>query len=232
MSVSFTSVKCPECGASLPIEEGRIQVFCSYCGTKVLVTNENEHIYRHVDEAGVKKAETDRIVRMKQMEIAERRRVAKERRKSQKIIISLALAAIGIIMLVAGYMLGSNSGDSDSGYYMMSMVGFFPLMGAGFIWLMSNDKEDDDDDFGDKIRVPSGIDGYEKKSYVAIESMLRGAGFTNISCIPLNDLSLGLLKKPNMVESITIDGKQVESGGKKFSPDAKVVISYHSLINR
>ena len=114
----------------------------------------------------------------------------------------------------------------------MSMVGFFPLMGAGFIWLMSNDKEDDDDDFGDKIRVPSGVDGYEKKSYVAIESILRGAGFTNISCIPLNDLSLGLLKKPNMVESITINGKEIDSGGKKFAPDAKVVISYHSIANR
>ena len=54
MSVNFTSVKCPECGASLPIEEGRTQVFCSYCGTKVIVTNDNEYIYRHIDEAGVK----------------------------------------------------------------------------------------------------------------------------------------------------------------------------------
>lgn len=65
MAIKFTSVKCPECGASLPIEEGRKQVFCSYCGTKVMVTNENEYIYRHIDEADVKKAETDRIIRMR-----------------------------------------------------------------------------------------------------------------------------------------------------------------------
>lgn len=232
MSVRLTSVKCPECGASLPIEEGRSQVFCSYCGTKILITNENEHIYRHVDEAGIKKAETDRIVKMKQMEIAERRRVAKERRKTQKIIISLVLAAIGIIMMVGGFMLGSNSGDPDSGYYMMSLVGFFPLLGAGFVWILSSDDKDDDDDYGDKIRVPSGIEDYERKNYVAVETILRGAGFTNITCIALNDLTVGLLKKPNMVESITINGKEIDSGGKKFAPDAKVVISYHSIPNR
>lgn len=56
MAIKFISVKCPECGASLPIEEGRKQVFCSYCGTKVMVTNENEYIYRHIDEADVKKS--------------------------------------------------------------------------------------------------------------------------------------------------------------------------------
>lgn len=231
MGVTFTSVKCPECGASLPIEEGRTQVFCSYCGTRVLVTNENEHIYRHIDEAGIKQAETDRLVKLKQMEIAEKKTAAAERTKTLKVKISLILAAVGIIMMVAGNMLGHSSGDSDSGYYMMSTVGFFPLMGAVYIWLLSKDK-DDDDDFGDKVKVPSGISGYEKKSYVAIEAMFRGAGFTNVNCIPLNDLTFGLLKKPNVVESITIDGKEITSGGKKFAPDAKVVISYHSVASR
>ena len=30
MAIKFTSVKCPECGAALPIEEGRKQMSCSY----------------------------------------------------------------------------------------------------------------------------------------------------------------------------------------------------------
>lgn len=71
MAVKFNSVKCPECGASLPIEEGRDRIFCSYCGTQVIVTNENEHIYRHIDEAGVKQAETDRMVRLRELELEE-----------------------------------------------------------------------------------------------------------------------------------------------------------------
>ena len=56
MAVKFTSVKCPDCGAVLPIEEGRNQVFCSYCGSKIIMTNENEYVYRHIDEAEIKQA--------------------------------------------------------------------------------------------------------------------------------------------------------------------------------
>ena len=82
--------------------------------------------------------------------------------------------------------------------------------------LSDKDKEDDELDFGDKVKVPSGISGYESKSYSAIEAMFVSAGFTNVRCVPLNDLTMGLLKKPGMVHSITIRGKEITSGGKKF----------------
>ena len=231
MGIQFVSVKCPECGAALNIEEGREQIFCSYCGTKIMVHNDNEHIYRHIDEAGIKQAETDRIVRMKQMEIAEKKRLASERMTKTKIKISLILAVVGILMMTLGYLAGSATGDPDSGLYMISMVGFFPLMGAGYIWLFSKNK-DEEEDYGDKAKVPSSISDYESKSYMAIAAMLESAGFTNINCVPLNDLSTGWLKKPDMVESITINGHEVTSGGKKFPRDSAVVISYHSFSKR
>lgn len=231
MGIQFVSVKCPECGAALNIEEGREQIFCSYCGTKIMVHNDNEHIYRHIDEAGIKQAETDRIVRMKQMEIAEKKRLASERMTKTKIKISLILAVVGILMMTLGYLAGSATGDPDSGLYMISMVGFFPLMGAGYIWLFSKNK-DEEEDYGDKAKVPSSISDYESKSYMAIAAMLESAGFTNIKCVPLNDLSTGWLKKPDMVESITINGHEVTSGGKKFPRDSAVVISYHSFSKR
>lgn len=133
-------------------------------------------------------------------------------------------------MMVIGYMGGHASGDPDSGLYMLSMVGFFPLMGAGYIWLFSKKNDDDDDmDFGDKAKVPSSISDYEKKNYSAIEAMFVSAGFTNVRCVALNDLTMGVLKKPGMVDSITINGREVTSGGKKYPKDAAVVISYHSL---
>lgn len=62
--------------------------------------------------------------------------------------------------------------------------------------------------------------------------MFSSAGFTNIQCVPLNDLTTGLLKKPHMVESNTINGQKINSGERKFSPDASVVISYHSFSRR
>lgn len=216
MAIKINSVKCPSCGANLPIEEGRQQIFCSYCGTKVVVTNENEYIYRHIDEAEIKNAEANQIVQLKKLEIIERKRAEAAKVKRVKIIISILMGIVGVGLMVAGVGMGG-------------LVGLLVLEGVMFIWMMGDeDKEDEDIDFGDKVKVPSAISDYESKNYVAIESMFRSAGFNNVKCIPLNDLTMGLLKKPGMVESITINGHSVTSGGKKYSPDAAVIISYHS----
>ena len=216
MAIRFVSIKCPECGASLDVEEGRQQIFCSYCGTKVMVQNDNEYIYRLIDEASIKQAEADKIVQLRKLEIIERKRAEAAKVKRVKIIVSILMGILGIGLMIAGAGMGG-------------LVGLLVLEGVMFIWILSDkDKEDDELDFGDKVKVPSGISGYESKSYSAIEAMFVSAGFTNVRCVPLNDLTMGLLKKPGMVQSITIRGKEITSGGKKFSPDAPVVISYHS----
>lgn len=72
LGYKLISVKCPDCGQTLSIEENRTQAFCTYCGAKVLISNENEYIFRQIDEADVKKAETERIIRMRELEIAEK----------------------------------------------------------------------------------------------------------------------------------------------------------------
>lgn len=72
MAVSVVSVKCPACGAELSVEDNREFSFCSYCGTKVMLSNNNEHIYRNIDDARIKEAETDRVIRLKELEIQER----------------------------------------------------------------------------------------------------------------------------------------------------------------
>ena len=85
MAVQILSLKCPECNATLNIEGDRTYAFCTYCGTKILLNNENEKIYRHIDEAEIKQAETDRIIRLKQLEIAEKKRAEKKvEKKAQR----------------------------------------------------------------------------------------------------------------------------------------------------
>lgn len=230
MAIKLVSINCPECGATLNIEENRTQAFCTYCGTKVLINNENEHIFRHIDEAGIKQAEVDREIKLKQLELVERKRVSLEKSKKRNIAIALGLAVIGILMISLGYLAGKASGDSNSGFYMISMTGMFPLIGAGFMGLSFMDNAQDDGiDLGDKAKVPA-IGGYQEKSYTAIKAMFESAGFTNIKCVGLHDLRLGLLKKPGLVESITINGHTVTSGGKKYPKDAAIVISYHSHV--
>ena len=221
MAVKLISVKCPECGATLNIEEDREQAFCTYCGTKVLLHNENEYIYRHIDEAGIKQAETDRIVMLRKMELLEKKRATSQKVKTLKIGITVALGLVMLICFGIGY-----SVDDGLGALMVGMVCGIIIM---FMWMNKGKDEDDDIDLGDKAKVPSSISDYEKKNYSAIEAMFVSAGFTNVRCVPLNDLTMGVLKKPGMVDSITINGREITSGGKKFPKDAAVVISYHSL---
>ena len=95
-------VKCPVCGAALDIEEDRDQALCAYCGTKVLLHNENEYIYRHVDEAEIKQAETDRMVRMKQLEYEERERIDSKKSKEQRNKVLLSLSHAGNSSAYAG----------------------------------------------------------------------------------------------------------------------------------
>ncbi len=219
--VKVVELKCPSCNAALTLEEGREQIFCQYCGAKVVLHNENEHIYRHIDEAGIKQAETNRIVQLKQMEMAEKQQKADEKTKKFKIIISIILGVVGTLLMTIGYLSGSDSDES------IAVVGLFLFMAIAYIWLFSNNKNNDNL-YDGKVRVPSAVEDFEKKNYQTIEAAFQSAGFNDIKCIPLNDLTIGLLKKPGTVESITVNGNNITSGGAKYWPDAKVVVSYHS----
>lgn len=97
--------------------------------------------YRVVDEAKIKQAETEQIVKLKQMEMAEKERVTREHIFKLKIKVSLIFSIVGILMMVLGFLGGNASGDSDSGFYMLAMVGMLPLLGVAYIWLFSS-KED------------------------------------------------------------------------------------------
>ena len=77
----------------------------------------------------------------RQLELEEQRRQEEERKKGikVKIIFSIILGIVGGTMSVVGGILGSASGDPNSGWYMMSVFGMFPLMSIAFIWIASAD---------------------------------------------------------------------------------------------
>lgn len=97
--IKMVSLKCPECGANLEIEEGRKQCFCQYCGTKIMV-DDGSRTYTHVY--------IDKT-REKELEFEEKKLVAElEREKADakwkkfsigSIIVSFVLAALTFIMV-------------------------------------------------------------------------------------------------------------------------------------
>ena len=228
MSVNFTSVKCPECGASLPIEEGRTQVFCSYCGTKVIVTNDNEYIYRHIDEAGVKQAETDRMIRLRQLELEEAQ--AQQNAKLRSTLMKIWIPVSGIIILIG---LGLMFFGGDMGpIYGFDFLAFVrgPIVGGGAYLIFKHIPERENDKVklqNGGIRFPKGLEPFTEKNFEVIQSALRNAGFTNISCINMHDLTFGILQKPGKVEKITVDGKDITAGGKVYMSNIPITITYH-----
>lgn len=230
MAIKLISVKCPECGAVLNIEENRQQAYCSYCGAKVLIHNENEYVYRHVDEAGIKKSDNDRIVKLKELEYADKLREDYNKAKQQRTVIVLSLLIAGVLMIIIGLFGGSRSGNPDSAFFMIAMVGLMFLISPTFI-ITEPVKAFKPERYihTDLILVPSVVINYEGKDYHDVRNIIINAGFTNVECIAMNDLSFGVFKKPGTVASITFNGNVIKYSNKKAPKDARVIISYHSL---
>ena len=199
MAITLNSVKCPECGATLPIEEGRTQVFCSYCGAKVIVTNENEYIYRHIDEAGIKQ------------------------------VLTIIWMALSLIVLVICIVKIAVQDDFTTGFLMLFYIGG-PVIGGGayLIFKVIPEKETDKVLMSSGgIRLPKDIFPYSDKNYEAVNASLRNAGFNNVTCINMHDLTLGLLQKPGTVESISVNGEKLVNWGRVYMPSVPITITYH-----
>ena len=222
MAISLTSVKCPECGAQLSIEENRKEAFCSYCGSKIIITNENEYVYRHVDEEGIKRAETEQMVKMKEMEIAEKNRFNRKILTVIWLIASCVLLSIGIVMEIVGGNSGTTGlliielavGVAAGGYFLIFRV--IPNNESEKVLLREGG-----------IRFPKKLEPFSEKNYEVIKDALQNAGFKKIVCVNLHDVKIGLLKKVGTVESIFINGEEITSGGKVYMPDVSIRITYH-----
>lgn len=67
------------------------------------------------------------------------------------------------------------------------------------------------------------------KDYKDVMQILSEMGFTNISAVALEDLSIGWFSKENTVKEVSIDGDTKFATGDIFNKVAKVTVSYHSF---
>ena len=222
MAIHFTAAKCPECGANLSIEEGRTKVFCSYCGAKIIITNDNELFVHHIDETKIRQTEIERKAMLAQMKIEERKKAAENRILVLKLIVTILIAAGVLAVTVLCAVKNEDSTDAVLMIVPCYLIGLIVLV---VLWVGDSESGEQER----RVRVPDGINGYDSKDYGTVSALFRRAGFKNVECEPLNDLFLGLFSKPGRVESITIDGEEITEGGREFDADAKVVIYYHSF---
>ena len=217
MAVNTETLTCPQCGANLVVQNGKDYTFCIYCGTKVMLRNDNVHIYRNYDEAKIRQADTERIVKLREMEIAEKE---KERKRIGKIIgysIAIVLIIIGVIIVCF---------DNEIGAIFIS-VGIF--LGVANLFKDDSSEENKKKPVGpDEVALTVPMMYYEDRGYQSMVMLYRGAGFTNVSAVPLKDLGKFGQRKNGWVEQITINGSDEFEVGDIIKKDACILITYHS----
>lgn len=209
---------CPNCGAQISLDDNRDFGFCQYCGTKILI-DDYRSTHRVVDEARIHESETDRIIRLRELEIEEKEieRSRESRRKAY--IIAIVMAIIGGILAA-----------------FQNLLGLLLIMVGGLVALItytggSEQKEKRESRQNSRegmIKLSSTAFEYEGKNYKAIEEIYTHLGFKNVSTVNLRDLRLGLSKKNGVVEDVLIDDKVIDCG-KWYNPNAEVVITYHDV---
>ena len=228
LGYKLISVKCPDCGQTLSIEENRTQAFCTYCGAKVLISNENEYVFRQIDEADIKKAETERIIRMRELEIAEKNSSLRKVLTIIWLIVTLVLLVIAVILMLSP---GNDDMPGWAGGFLFLFYACAPIIGGGgylvFKWLPEKENEKIIEKQGG-IRFPGELAPFSDKKYFPVEDTLRSVGFTNVTCVNLHDLNMfTALVSSDKIDKITINGKAITSGGKIYMPDVPIVITYH-----
>lgn len=126
LRMKVISLTCPGCGANLSMEDGRKQCFCQYCGMKIMLDDESI-TYRTVDEARIKEAELQAMLKLKQMEVEEQKRNDRKAEVKTKVILTAILGLIGALTFIVGY---SNESLSP-----LIGIGSLALMGTLLIWV-------------------------------------------------------------------------------------------------
>ena len=220
MAVNLINVECPQCGAGLNIESNRQFAFCSYCGAKVIINNENEHIYRTIDEAGIKQAETERIIRLKEIEIEE-----KEKSRSRLfhyLIYGLAAALILFGAIVCIF-------DESKGILPLMFglcIGMYTFMFTD----MGKDKKKKVSRYvaPGQVMITESMRHNSEKNVNEIYAKFNSAGFINVRVVPLNDLNVFTMGKNGQVESVSINGNNRFEEGETYPNNAAVLITYHT----
>lgn len=228
MASNVKTYKCPSCGANVDIDLDSGEGVCDYCGSKIVRSNDNEFTinYKVTDEAEIKKQTTE----LERIKLANKDHEYKKKRTLVKVVISFVLLLIGVFMIIFGFFNGERTGNPNSSYYMVGLLGMFFIMGAAYIWIFDSSNKNSVDN-GTNAIVPNSLGSYRNKSYIFVEKTLKSAGFENVVSVALNDLMFGVIKKPNNVENITVDGQEIEVG-RRYRKDAAIIISYHSYSNR
>ncbi len=109
--VTFTPLICPSCGARLQValKIGQTMCYCQFCGTPIMIVDENTKTYRNVqvDEAKIHESDVRQNIRLQELQFEERKRIEKRAKGRNLIILGICLIplfGIGFFIVMDGIM--------------------------------------------------------------------------------------------------------------------------------
>ena len=201
MSLKLNVLKCPNCGANLQVEEGRKKLFCSYCGAPIEITNENEYVIHHIDEAKIRQNEEENS--------------QTKSSNTLKTILTVVWAIVSIALISASVAAMFSEGTEDLSGFLIGLMMFFyvcvpvMLLGGALIFsiILKMEKEKIQRSKNQEILqkggilFPLGLEPFDRKDYKSLQQVLIAAGFTNILCISLHDTNPAKKKKKELLEN-------------------------------
>lgn len=137
-----------EKGMNLHDKEWKDKFNTRHIAKKELIEFQHKQKIEMEEQSKTKKNWIQKIIeeqrKTKELELEYRRRIEEEERKEQqkvlkiKIIFSVILGILTIIFVAVGFLLGNVSGDPDSGWYMIGILGICTGLGIGSIWISEN----------------------------------------------------------------------------------------------
>ena len=224
---------CPNCGASLKFEDdNRDFGFCQFCGAKIML-DDYRSTHRVVDEARIHEDETNRMIKMREMEMAEKEWEELKEKHDHKHKIALKAYCIEVCALIISIIFMILIKSSLT----IGMIGFTAFFSTIFAALVTASIDNENQEyiknltqahFSNKIIFNFEVGNYININYQMLQNRLTGLGFKNITLINLKDLNTKLFIKPDTVFTVTINGI-LPKKGEWYDPTDEVVIKYHGM---
>ena len=222
---------CPNCGANLEnIDSELKQCYCQYCGTKIAIDDGTKVTKNYnYDEADIIRAQTEQQIRLQEMKQQEED--LKQLKKNKKMYYKILICVIAV-SLVVDFLVWIFAGNDTAG------TGLALILLIAIIGFEAPNLSDKEKEIRDRakeveairngyIKFPSRVFPCNEQQYFEVENAIRAAGFVNVTSINMHDLTLGILQKPSLVESISVNGDKINSGGEMYPINTPIVITYH-----
>ena len=212
--------KCQNCHADLDVDLDNLQAKCPYCGAKLILEFDVDRYLENKEETlrEQERLKEETIQKEKAYKFYERAKKAEAKRRKEELKYEDRKDR------------REKTTSSDRTFIAMMILMVLMLLIVTVSEHFGDFVRDRTNQGQEKIQITVSSEEIKegKYNYKEVQEIFKSAGFTNIKIEKDEDVKLGLLRKPDLVKKVTINGEKTFEQGSWWDKDARVVITYHA----